>query len=104
MEIRCRCTGCAARFKVDAKYAGKKARCPKCQAVVEVPLADESTVVVPRPTAAAPAVPVKPGAKTVATGCPFCMRMITEEAAKEEPDVALEVLDIAEIVGKNLQK
>jgi len=44
------------------------------------------------------------GAKTVATGCPFCMRMITEETAKEEPDVAMEVLDIAEIIAKNLRK
>ena len=44
------------------------------------------------------------GAKTVATGCPFCMRMITEETAKEEPETAMEVLDIAEIVAKNLQK
>ncbi len=44
------------------------------------------------------------GAKTVATGCPFCMRMITEEAAKEEPDAAMEVLDIAEIVAKQLAK
>jgi Fe-S oxidoreductase len=44
------------------------------------------------------------GAKTVATGCPFCMRMITEEAAKEEPDSAMEVLDVAEIVAKQLGK
>src|SRR5688500_18051726 len=44
------------------------------------------------------------GAKTVATGCPFCLRMITEEAAKEEPDAAMEVLDIAEIVAKQLAK
>jgi len=44
------------------------------------------------------------GAKTVATGCPFCMRMITEETAKEEPETAMEVLDIAEIVAKNLRK
>jgi Fe-S oxidoreductase len=44
------------------------------------------------------------GAKTVATGCPFCMRMITEETAKEEPETAMEVLDVAEIVAKNLQK
>jgi len=44
------------------------------------------------------------GAKTVATGCPFCMRMITEEAAKEEPETALEVLDVAEIVAKQLVK
>lgn len=38
MEIRCRCSGCQAKFKVDAKYAGKKARCPKCQQIVDVPL------------------------------------------------------------------
>ena len=44
------------------------------------------------------------GAKTVATGCPFCMRMITEEAAKEEPETAMEILDVAEIVAKQLAK
>jgi Fe-S oxidoreductase len=44
------------------------------------------------------------GAKTVATGCPFCMRMITEEAAKEEPESAMEILDVAEIVAKNLAR
>ena len=44
------------------------------------------------------------GAKTVATGCPFCMRMITEETAKEEPETAMEVLDIAEMVVRSLSK
>jgi Fe-S oxidoreductase len=44
------------------------------------------------------------GAKTVATGCPFCMRMITEETAKEEPEAALQVLDVAEIVARSLKK
>lgn len=44
------------------------------------------------------------GAKTVATGCPFCMRMLTEETANEEPETAMEVLDVAEIVVKSLQK
>jgi Fe-S oxidoreductase len=44
------------------------------------------------------------GAKTVATGCPFCMRMITEETAKEEPETAMEVMDIAELVAKSLKK
>jgi Fe-S oxidoreductase len=43
------------------------------------------------------------GAKTVATGCPFCMRMFTEEAAKEE-ETAPQILDIAEIVAKNLKQ
>lgn len=44
------------------------------------------------------------GAKMVATGCPFCMRMITEETAKEEPEVAMEVMDIAEITARRLIK
>ena len=44
------------------------------------------------------------GAKTVATGCPFCMRMLTEETAKEEPETAMEVLDVAEIVARSLSK
>ena len=43
------------------------------------------------------------GAGTVATGCPFCMRMFTEEAAGEEAG-APAILDIAEIVANNLQK
>lgn len=44
------------------------------------------------------------GASTVATGCPFCMRMFTEETAQEEPESAPEILDIAEIVANNLRK
>jgi Fe-S oxidoreductase len=44
------------------------------------------------------------GAKTIATGCPFCMRMITDETAKEDEGSAPEVLDIAEIVAKRLRK
>ncbi len=43
------------------------------------------------------------GAKTIATGCPFCMRMISDEIAKEDEGSAPEVLDIAEIVVKNLR-
>jgi len=42
------------------------------------------------------------GAKKLATGCPFCMRMFTEETAKEEEGTAPEVLDVAELVAKNL--
>lgn len=43
------------------------------------------------------------GAKTLATGCPFCMRMMTEETAKEE-EPAVEVLDVAEITARSLTK
>lgn len=44
------------------------------------------------------------GAKILATACPFCMRMLSDEAAKEEPETALEVLDIAEITAQGLRK
>ena len=44
------------------------------------------------------------GAKTIATGCPFCMRMLTEETAKEDEGSAPRVLDVAEIVAKSLSK
>lgn len=42
------------------------------------------------------------GAAAVATACPFCMRMMLEEAQKEEPEQAMEILDIAEIVARRL--
>jgi len=32
------------------------------------------------------------------------MRMITEETAKEEPETAMQVLDVAELVAQRLQK
>jgi Fe-S oxidoreductase len=44
------------------------------------------------------------GAKTVATGCPFCMRMLTDEAANQEPDPTVEILDVAELVARDLKK
>jgi Fe-S oxidoreductase len=44
------------------------------------------------------------GAKTIATGCPFCMRMITDETAKEEEGSAPDVLDVAEIVARSLRR
>jgi Fe-S oxidoreductase len=43
------------------------------------------------------------GAQTVATGCPFCLRMLTEETAKEDGN-GPEVFDIAELVAKNIRK
>lgn len=44
------------------------------------------------------------GAKTIATACPYCMRILADEAAKEEPEGAPEVLDLAEIVAKGLER
>jgi Fe-S oxidoreductase len=44
------------------------------------------------------------GAKTIATGCPFCMRMLTEETAKEQEGSAPDVLDVSEIVARSLRR
>ena len=44
------------------------------------------------------------GAKTVATGCPFCMRMLTDESAKEDEGSGPQIFDVAELVAKNLAK
>jgi Fe-S oxidoreductase len=43
------------------------------------------------------------GAQTVATGCPFCLRMLTEETAKEDGG-APEVFDIAELVAESIRR
>ena len=43
------------------------------------------------------------GAQTVATGCPFCLRMLTEETAKEDGS-GPEVFDIAELVTQRIRK
>jgi len=43
------------------------------------------------------------GARAVATGCPFCLKMLSDEAAKE-PETSPEVLDIAEIIAGGLKK
>ncbi|WP_254506606.1 hypothetical protein [Anatilimnocola floriformis] len=37
-DIVCSCSACNARFKVGGQFAGKKARCPKCATVVDIPV------------------------------------------------------------------
>jgi Fe-S oxidoreductase len=44
------------------------------------------------------------GVKKVATGCPFCMRMLSDEAAKEDSEAPTEVFDIAELVALELRE
>lgn len=61
MQIICQCPACQARFKVDGKYAGKKARCPKCQQIAPVPLAPPE----PEPTIAMPAPAPAPASRPV---------------------------------------
>lgn len=41
MPISVVCPGCKARFGVNEKFAGKQGPCPKCKAVIKIPLATE---------------------------------------------------------------
>jgi hypothetical protein len=43
VDIICTCTACQAKFKVGEHAAGKKARCPKCKGVVDVPATSASS-------------------------------------------------------------
>jgi hypothetical protein len=53
------CQSCGARFKVDARMAGKKGRCTRCHQLVAIPRAEElsSVLAMPVPSAAAVAQP-----------------------------------------------
>ena len=83
MEMRCRCPACQTKFKVDGKYAGKKARCPKCQQIVEVPKEnlEATTTSAPAPKAGQPPKPAaaQPAAAP-ATG--FQIQVASKSAAK----------------------
>jgi hypothetical protein len=41
MPITIVCRGCDKRFQVDDKFAGKRVRCPSCEAIVSAPAGDE---------------------------------------------------------------
>ena len=38
------------------------------------------------------------GAKTIATGCPFCMTMLTDGLKAQEKEESIKQLDIAELL------
>lgn len=43
MSVPIQCAGCGGRFKVKDELAGKKVKCPQCQATVEVPAVAEGS-------------------------------------------------------------
>lgn len=46
----------------------------------------------------------KTGATTIATGCPFCMAMMNVETAQEPEGQGMQVLDVAELVARDLRR
>jgi Fe-S oxidoreductase len=42
------------------------------------------------------------GAKTIASGCPFCMTMLTDGLKAQEKEESIKQLDIAEILAKSV--
>lgn len=64
------CTSCGKKMKTGAANAGKKGKCPKCGAVLDIPLSPEQSLMPPtsppaKPTNPAPAAetPVRPPAR-----------------------------------------
>jgi len=56
MPIEVSCGACQHQIRVPDKYAGKKVKCPKCEATIAVPAgASQATPVQPTPTPAKPA-------------------------------------------------
>jgi DNA-directed RNA polymerase subunit RPC12/RpoP len=102
MPITVSCSGCQANLRLRDEYAGKKIRCPKCKAVIQVPLSPdgaddiietESAPEADQPVAAPP--PQRPakmqpcpecGARipAQAQSCPACGAELDEEE-EEEP-------------------
>jgi len=44
IKVKCPNEECDASFTVKEEYAGKKARCPKCKAVINIPATDEDDI------------------------------------------------------------
>lgn len=49
MPIPVVCPGCKASFRVSDKFAGKQGPCPKCKAIINVPMVEEVKIHVPEP-------------------------------------------------------
>lgn len=69
MPIEMRCTGCGQTLRVGDEHAGKKARCPACGTIAEVPSSGEVA-----PSAGEPSSPFSGGASSAAEVNPFADR------------------------------
>lgn len=81
MSIQFACPGCGQRISVPENTAGKKGKCPKCQAPIVVPGSATPVVLVPPPAPSVRAVPAATTpqgtiagvqATTMEIRCPVC--------------------------------
>lgn len=94
MEITCRCAACGSPFKVDVRFIGRRAKCPKC-AQVTVVTAPEGYVAEERPAAPSPPPhPPTPSSTSTtppaASGAPGRSRFLDSPPADDEmtsPDI-----------------
>ena len=77
------CTGCGKSLKIADEHAGRRARCPNCNTIVEVPLAADSRVREPaiQRSIVAPSAPNKP------TALPMSSPKQVFEPASHQPAV-----------------
>jgi len=61
MPIELGCTGCGQTLRVGDEHAGKRARCPKCGTIVQIP--DTGTAAAPLPSSSASS-PLSPSAES----------------------------------------
>jgi len=87
MSIVFECPSCGKRTQAPDELAGKKARCPKCQTVIQVP-SSGSAEGAPAAAEAAPAAapvaasPAEQGEAESRRPCPMCGEMILSSAVK----------------------
>jgi hypothetical protein len=73
MSIEMRCTGCGQTLRVADEHAGKKARCPACGTIVQVPPAGAGPASSPQPAAESRS-PFAPEATSPGAENPFADR------------------------------
>jgi predicted RNA-binding Zn-ribbon protein involved in translation (DUF1610 family) len=92
MPIQVTCTSCSGAFKAPDSAAGKKAKCPQCATVIEIPGGDPAEEILdaeeamPHPVGDSDLV-VEPSRAALAAGderrpCPMCGEMIQRNAVK----------------------
>jgi hypothetical protein len=92
MPIQVTCPSCSGSFKAPDSAAGKKAKCPKCASVIEIPGSEPAEEILDAEEALPPptedsdlAVEPSPAALAVAQNrqpCPMCGEMIQRHAVK----------------------